>query len=230
MSPLQSTPSTTFHPARISHSRSVITPSPSSAINAANKYHRGIIKHVKNDTDQEIDDAECPYTSDNTGAGRLITFDEPQPLAALITRIAHATGTPKGFPVAIPQGAALEDLKIKTVGICPGSGSSVISGLDQAPDLVFTGEMSHHEALGVIERGGCVITLFHSNSERGYLDAVMKEKLENEVQRVWGEMREDGKGDGFEDESVRIDVSERDRDPYGIVVLQESGVEGQRVG
>lgn len=220
-SPIQSTPNTTFRPDVIPHTRSVITASPSSAINAANTT-------AQSET----------YTSENTGAGRLITFSSPQPLSALITRIAHATGTPKGFPVAIPQTRSLESLRIRTVGICPGSGGSVIRGCTESPDLVFTGEVSHHEALAVIERGGCVVTLFHSNSERGYLDGVMRERLEDELSRRWEGTRKEQKAAGEEgmlkdildDDTVSVVVSRRDRDPYGIVVLQESGVRGEDVG
>ncbi|KAK5093264.1 hypothetical protein LTR24_004383 [Lithohypha guttulata] len=196
-SPIQSTPNTTFSPDVIPHTRSVITPSPSSAIEAAN-------------TATQMG----TYTNENTGAGRLITFSSPQPLSALITRIAHATG------------------------ICPGSGGSVIRGCKESPDLVFTGEMSHHEALAIIERGGCVVTLFHSNSERGYLDGVMRERLEEELSRRWDGARSEQKADEegrmgkeiLEDDTVSVVVSRWDRDPYGIVVLQESGVRGENVG
>ena len=206
----------------IAHGRAVITPSPSSAIDTAN-------------TARSSSDSTSYYTSSNTGSGRLITFGSPQPLGNLITRIAHATGSPKGFPVAIPQNAHLESIRVKTVGICPGSGASVIKGCKEPPDLVFTGEMSHHEALAVIERGGSVISLFHSNSERGYLDGVMRELLEAELQKRWKEGRNVGADDDslkeiLEDESVTVVVSRRDRDPFGIVVLQESQQEGEAVG
>lgn len=221
-SPIQSSPTTTFHHSIVSHKRDVITPSPSAAIDSANSARQISSNH---------------YTSQNTGSGRLLTFDTPQPLSSLITRIAHATGTPKGFPVAIPQSQHLESIKIRTVGICPGSGSSVISKSRTPPDLVFTGELSHHEALAVIERGGCVISLFHSNSERGYLDAVMRDRLEQELQKRWAEEREKSEEDQDEsvkeilaDESVSVLVSGRDRDPFGIVVLQESHIEGEKVG
>lgn len=221
-SPIQSSPTTTFRPSVKSHKRSVISPVSASDLTSANS-DRG------SSTDY--------YTSQNTGSGRLITFDTPQPLSSLITRIAHATGTPKGFPVAIPQDRHLESIEIKTVGICPGSGSSVISKCRPAPDLVFTGEVSHHEALAVIERGGCVISLFHSNSERGYLDAVMGDQLEQEIQKRWKDAisnKEEGQDDKIReilaDESISVVVSGRDRDPFGIVVLQESRIEGEAVG
>lgn len=228
-SPIQSSSTTTFHHDVIPHKRSVITASPGDALRSAN-----------NDRSSSQTASKDYYDTSNTGSGRLITFDSAQPLAALITRIAHATGTPKGFPVAIPQDRSLESIRIKTVGICPGSGSSVIRNAKPPPDLVFTGEMSHHEALAVIERGGCVVCLFHSNSERGYLDGVMKGLLEEELGKQWQMEREterDRADDSstevkeiLADESVSVVVSGRDRDPFGIVVLQESSVPGEVVG
>lgn len=167
------TPAPTFtplHPSALSHTRSVINPSPKSSLDAANS--------LTNST---------TYNASNTGSGRLLTFSTPQILPLLIERIASGVGRPKGFPVAIPQGALVEDLHIKTVAICPGSGSHVFA--DVAADLYFTGELSHHEALGCTERGGCVVALFHSNSERGYL-GVMKGELEKEVRRCWDEVRD----------------------------------------
>lgn len=223
-SPIQSSPNTTFHHSVIPHKRAVITPSPSSAVSSANAARK----------DESSNDEH--YTAQNTGSGRLITFDTPQPLSSLITRVAHATGTPKGFPVAIPQHRSLESIRIRTVGLCPGSGSGVMRGCHEPPDLVFTGEMSHHEALAVIERGGCVITLFHSNSERGYLDGVMRQWLESDLQNRWEKERQVTDVDKaqdvqeiLKDDTVSVVVSRRDRDPFGIVVLQESNVEGQAV-
>ena len=220
-------PTPSFQSDVLPHTRTIITPSPSSAIEAANKLVSLTTSNAQG------------YTPANTGSGRLITFTSPQPLTLLITRIAHAIGLPKGFPVAIPQQSSthVEDLTIKTVGCCPGSGASVLRNCDPPPDLVFTGEMSHHEALAVTERGGCVVSLFHSNSERGYLWGVMRGRLEEEVKKVWARQREEslkqdqegweeGMKEVLEDERVEVVVSERDRDPFGIVVLEESEVQG----
>jgi hypothetical protein len=103
---------------------------------------------------------------------------------------------------------------------------------------LFTGELSHHDALAVTEKGGCVVSLFHSNSERGYLYSVMKGKLEVEIKKEWEKMRKstlEGKEadehleDGLRDETVTVAVSERDRDPYGIVILQASKQVGTNI-
>ncbi|EXJ73693.1 uncharacterized protein A1O5_03455 [Cladophialophora psammophila CBS 110553] len=212
-------PTSDFHAGVISHTRSVISPSPHASLDTANQYT-----------------SSDAYNTSNTGAGRLIEFASPQPLPLLIARIAHAIGLPKGFAVAIPQGRNLEDMAISSVATCPGSGGSIVRGCKA--DLIFTGELSHHEALSVIERGGCVIALFHSNSERGYLWNVMREKLEMEIKEEWAKVRgEEGGKSGWteqikgmlNDESVEVVVSERDRDPYGVVVLDQTAVEGVKI-
>jgi hypothetical protein len=151
----------------------------------------------------------------------------------LIDRIGGSLGSPRGFAVAVPQTQQVDNIDIRTVGICPGSSSSILlqNGVPTA-DLLLTGELSHHDALAAIERGSAVITLFHSNSERGYLHDVMCSKLKTALEAEWAAIAEelgrdqdagslDWKKAALSDRDVRVDVSERDRDPYGIVVLQK---------
>jgi dinuclear metal center YbgI/SA1388 family protein len=157
------------------------------------------------------------------GMGRIVHFNEAQPLPALLDRIGKGLNHPQGFPIAIPQNATISDIQIRSVGICAGSGASLLSNLDV--DLLFTGEMSHHEALAAIEKGQVVINLFHSNSERGFLAEVLLGQLEEAVETEWREVREEHKGveefkEALADEDFEIAVSEVDRDPYGIVVLK----------
>lgn len=83
----------------------------------------------------------------------------------------------------------------------------MLNGLDV--DLLFTGELSHHEALAAVENGRCVITVNHSNSERGYLK-VMKRLLEEELQA---------------DKEIEIGISKCDRDPFEIITN-----EGEQLG
>lgn len=158
--------------------------------------------------------------------GRIVRFNEPQPLSAIIDRVARGVGNPKGFPIAIPQGKSVEDMFIRSIAICAGSGGSMFANLKDI-DLLFTGELSHHEALGAIEKGQCVITLFHSNSERGFLHTVLKTQLEEKVKVEWEEVRkaeQEKEGvseelyEALDDEYVTVEVSERDRDPYGLVI------------
>lgn len=124
--------------------------------------------------------------------------------------------------VATPQGHKdPASIEISSVAVCAGSGGGVFAKLKEHADLLITGEMVHHEALAAIEQGMCVITLHHSNSERAYLGAVMKGLLEKEIKEVWAKAREENGGkekEGWEDESVDVEVSRADRDPFGYVV------------
>jgi hypothetical protein len=70
---------------------------------------------------------------------------------------------------------------------------------------------------------------------------VMKGKLEVEIKREWEMVRksmsEKSEGEGvsedledvLKDENVTVEVSERDRDPYGIVILQASDQVGTKI-
>ncbi|KAJ5086892.1 hypothetical protein NUU61_008199 [Penicillium alfredii] len=186
--------------------------------------------------------SSIPAGLETAGAGRLVTFSEPQPLPTLIDHIAQGVGLPGGIPIAIPQSASsINDLRIRTVSMCPGSGAGVLlRAPGPLPDLLFTGEMSHHEALAATERGSVVISLAHSNSERGYLRAVMRARLAEDVEDCWRRDREDALGalrdsakqggaaiasasasgelDVYSDGEVEVAVSKADRDPYGIMV------------
>jgi len=172
------------------------------------------------------------YENTGAGMGRIVRFSSPQPLIAIIDRISLGLGNPKGFPIAIPQGQQASDIYISSVAICAGSGGSLFAGLgkdgEEDVDLLFTGELSHHEALAAIEAGKCVITLFHSNTERGFLHSVLKPQLEQTVKQEWEEVRNKEKRknqevsddylDALDDDHIEIQVSEVDRDPYGIMI------------
>lgn len=125
------------------------------------------------------------YEKTNAGMGRIVRFSEPQPLLSIIDRIGLGLGNPKGFPIAIPQGKQMNEIDISSVAICAGSGGGLFAGLgkngEEDVDLLFTGELSHHEALAAIEQGKVVIALFHSNTERGFLHSVLKPQLEKAI-------------------------------------------------
>jgi dinuclear metal center YbgI/SA1388 family protein len=174
--------------------------------------------------DREPIKLKTPELASHPGAGmgRTVRFHQPQPLPTLLDRIGKGLNNPKGFPIAIPQDRNIEDIEIRSVGICAGSGGSMLSPLDV--DLLFTGELDHHAALAAIEQGRVVISLFHSNSERGFLADVLRSQLEEAVQEEWANLREEEKDNEMLQEALAeddfdIEVSEVDRDPYGIVVL-----------
>ncbi|KAH6643961.1 GTP cyclohydrolase 1 type 2/Nif3 [Boeremia exigua] len=167
-------------------------------------------------------------THPGAGMGRIVEFSNAQPLTTLLDRIGKGLNNPKGFPIAIPQDANIGDIEIRSVGICAGSGGSLLANLDV--DLLFTGEMSHHEALAAIEKGQVVINLFHSNSERGFLAEVLREQLEDTIEGEWSVVREEEKGnerlkEALAHDEFEVAVSEADRDPYGILVLKGNAEE-----
>lgn len=86
------------------------------------------------------------------------------------------------------------DTEIRTFAICPGSGSSVLKGVEA--DLYITGEMSHHELLDASHSNINVILCNHSNSERGYL---------KEFKNILSNL--------LNDANVKIHISETDVDP-----------------
>jgi putative NIF3 family GTP cyclohydrolase 1 type 2 len=170
----------------------------------------------------------APPGFEQAGYGRILEFDEPQELRTLIRRagdnlrIDNMAGHLKGLSVATPQSipaGSKGDIKISTVGICAGSGGSLLNGLNV--DLLFTGELSHHEALAATEQGRSVITVFHSNSERGFLHLQMKDLLTEQVEKEIAWMVSDGQWyEGF-NKSFEIGVSAVDRDPYEIKMLDD---------
>ncbi|KAF2012151.1 NGG1p interacting factor 3 [Aaosphaeria arxii CBS 175.79] len=193
---------------------------PSQAINRSSRGSASSVPHSRRPIVPQT-----PELASHLGAGmgRVVTFDEPQPLATLLDRIGKGLNNPKGFPIAIPQNKTISDISISSVGICAGSGSSLFSGLKC--DLLFTGEMSHHEALAAIENGQVVISLFHSNSERGFLGEVLRDQLEEAITEEWDKVRTEEEGneeikEALGDEGFDVLVSEVDRDPYGIVILK----------
>lgn len=171
-----------------------------------------------------------PPGFESAGMGRLLTLATPEPLTSLVMRIAKATEDAVGIPVARPQGRSIEEITIRTVATCPGSGSSILmqNGRPVA-DLLITGELSHHEALAAIEYGSVVISLFHSNSERGYLRDVMQPKLQDDLEAEWDIVRSETASsldvddsvlkELLNDETFQVDVSRRDRDPYEVIAL-----------
>lgn len=188
----------------------------------------------------------APPAFEDAGMGRLVTFATPQPLSKLVSHLAWGAGSsststtssPMKIPLALPQTSSttdITDISISTVATCPGSGSSILLNKDGVPaaDLLITGELSHHAALGAIERGSAVAALFHSNSERGYLERVMRPKLADALRAEWGVVREEMAqaldADSLEmqqlleDEGVEVAVSAVDRDPY--VVVDEAALE-----
>ncbi|KAI8372876.1 GTP cyclohydrolase 1 type 2/Nif3 [Radiomyces spectabilis] len=146
-----------------------------------------------------------PEGQENSGTGRLFVYDEPTSLGTVIARVKELTGLSHvRVATAEPHMQKGQDL-IKTVAICAGSGSSVLNPVKA--DLYFSGEMGHHDVLAALAQDTSVILCEHSNTERGYLSAVLQPALQKALAN---ESSEEG-------EAIEIIVSKLDKDPLQIV-------------
>jgi dinuclear metal center YbgI/SA1388 family protein len=130
------------------------------------------------------------------GIGRFHTLTDAVSLEEITIRIKKYLGL-----THVRLATCSSITSIKTVAICAGSGGSVIGGT--RADLYFTGEMGHHDVLAALDNKANVILCEHTNTERGYLEQILKPKLLSL----------------FKKEGVEIDVvcSKLDADPLVIV-------------
>ena len=125
-----------------------------------------------------------PLPDDETiGSGRKLAFSEKVPLSKCIDLIKSFLNL-KAVRVATPElSADVSEHLIASVCVCPGSGASVLRSA--TGDLLWTGEMSHHEVLDAVSKGRCVVLCEHTHTERGYLQTyrdLLLAKLENKVE------------------------------------------------
>ncbi|CDS13440.1 hypothetical protein LRAMOSA05616 [Lichtheimia ramosa] len=134
-----------------------------------------------------------PEGQEQAGTGRVFTYDTPTPISTVIENVKKHIGLPY-----LRVAEATKDHVIQTVAICAGSGSSVLNPVKA--DLFLTGEMGHHDVLAAVAQGTSVILCEHSNTERGYLSAVLKDKLQSMLQQ----------------DGIQVVVSQVDKDPLVI--------------
>ena len=94
---------------------------------------------------------------------------------------------------------------VRSIALCAGSGSSVFKELPQHVDVLFTGELSHHEVLAAVAKGQHVILCGHTNTERGFL-GFMRPILQNNLDKELGPSK------------VEVKISTRDDDPIEIYI------------
>ena len=102
------------------------------------------------------------------GAGRLLTLNEPVSAQTLAARLKKVTKV-KTLWQALPAKAK----PIRTLAVCPGSGGSLFEKGPSA-DAYVTGEMSHHGALDLRERGSVVLLAGHTQTERPFLPHIRR--------------------------------------------------------
>ena len=117
-----------------------------------------------------------PAGQEGSGSGRMVTLAEPVGLDEVTSRIKKHLNLEHVRRASSALFSSSKSPLIERIAICAGSGSSVLNGVDA--DLFLSGEMGHHDVLAAVAQGTNVILTEHSNSERGYLQAVLKPTLE----------------------------------------------------
>ncbi len=115
---------------------------------------------------QPMPDSKAP------GAGRVLTLATPLNPEDVAKRVASRCG---GGPVKTGRPVGRKDGTVRTVAVCVGSGGKLFE--DVHADAYVTGEMQHHQALDLTQRGKLVILAGHTQTERPYLP-VLRDRLE----------------------------------------------------
>ncbi|GJN71514.1 hypothetical protein PLIIFM63780_006151 [Purpureocillium lilacinum] len=151
--------------------------------------------------------AAAPESHSPAGYGAIGRFDpqKPVPLTEILKRLAEKLGGLRHIMIASPVGADVKTTEVRSFGVCAGSGYDVLKNADV--DLLVTGETSHHSALRAIQQGRTLVQVFHSNSERGYLNEVLRPQLEAELRATVPE--------------AEVVLSQNDKDPFRILDLNE---------
>jgi hypothetical protein len=111
----------------------------------------------------------------HAGPGRRLVLDQPATLATIADRLKKHLG------ISVVNIAAVGDADrpFQRVGVCPGSGASLVAAARADGCEVFvTGEMKHHEMLEALNGGISLILAGHTNTERGYLPRLAKRLME----------------------------------------------------
>ncbi|TPX62351.1 hypothetical protein PhCBS80983_g00482 [Powellomyces hirtus] len=140
-----------------------------------------------------------PEGHEGSGSGRIHTLSQPISLTELVERIKKHLGLKHVRLARAPEHGL--DATISTIAMCPGSGSSVLC--DTKADVYFTGEMSHHEVLASIASKTSVVLCEHTNTERGFLAAVLQPRLQSLLRES--------------DKDATVVCSTVDKDPLEIV-------------
>ncbi|OAA56056.1 UPF0135 protein [Cordyceps fumosorosea ARSEF 2679] len=151
----------------------------------------------------------APETHAGAGYGALGHFtgdNASVSLAEILMRLADRLGGLRHVMVASPVGAAAPaDVRVRSYGVCAGSGYDVLKGADV--DLLVVGETSHHSALRAVQQGRTLVQVFHSNSERSYLRQVLAPALEARLR--------------VQVPQAKVILSEYDKDPFTVIDVTE---------
>ncbi|KAJ2062495.1 hypothetical protein GGI17_002387 [Coemansia sp. S146] len=140
---------------------------------------------------------------DNVGTGRLVELSTPRPVGDIVREIKMHLALDHMRVARAPCHEEEGGKLVSRVAICAGSGASVLRSASAA-DLYFTGEMDHHSILAAVEQGTSCVLAEHTNTERGYLRAVLQKRLQEELDA------------DSANEPASVIVSESDKDPITI--------------
>lgn len=146
---------------------------------------------------------------EGVGMGRTVQFENSITLTEFIKRAKNSLNLQ--YIQCATRNKLFDEVKIKKIALCAGSGISVFNSYKNDDiDLYYTGEMSHHEMLSIVESHGKTVILGgHCNTERGFLAnkmcAALKETIGAEIDK------NDGKTNL---EKFAVFVSECDCSPF----------------
>ncbi len=137
------------------------------------------------------------HRQSGTGQGRLVTLEKPTALSQIAARLKTALKVDALECVLPAQVSTMDELVVRTVGVCVGAGASLLQAAGPV-DLFVTGEMRHHDQLEARARGIALLLAGHTQTERPYL-SVLCERL--------------ARGDDTVMSSVSWSISQQDRPP-----------------
>jgi dinuclear metal center YbgI/SA1388 family protein len=117
--------------------------------------------------------------TDAEGAGRLLKLDQPISSEQLRQKLSQALNVP--IKIGDPT-----DQPIRTIAVCPGSGGKLFEPLADREDIdaFVTGEMQHHQALDLTQRGKVVALAGHTHTERPYLPTYRERMRKTELSQL----------------------------------------------
>lgn len=145
-----------------------------------------------------------PEGLEGAGYGMETTLGREVPASRIIKGVGKMLGGFRHLHVAEPAGMDVATATVSSVAVCAGSGADVLRG--SGADMWVTGEMSHHDALGAAQKGKIVVTTYHSNTERMFLERRLQGMLEERLRAEEG--------------GAKVLVSRVDRDPFRVVDLE----------
>jgi len=112
--------------------------------------------------------------------GRVVTFESPKRFGDIVEACAKHLHMPSGaLHVCYAVGSPGLETEIRSVAVCAGSGSSVVT--KASVDCYLTGEMSHHEQLAASAAGVSIILCGHTETERPYLPVLQRKLMDHGI-------------------------------------------------